>query len=282
MHVPAEGPLLQHLPSRAPRVLSGLLIGAFLAFLVLPQLLTLVFALATSWTTTILPKGLTTRWFVETVRQRRFFETLGRSVLLGLSVIVIDLLLVVPALVVLTVKRARARILLDIATLFPYTMPGVVLALALIRFYGWVLPVILSTPWLLAAAHASLALPIVYWAVLNNLKAIKLHDLFEAAQTCGARWPQILRLVVLPNIRTGIAISAVAGFAASFSDFAVANFIVGGIWPTFTVWQGGLIRLNSRFMAVTSIVSFLVTITTTLIVMRLSRTAGPPKSITGG
>jgi putative spermidine/putrescine transport system permease protein len=272
-------PFPQSFSSRASRVLSLLLIAAFVTFLVLPQLLTLVFALATSWTTTILPKGLTTKWFVQTVQQRRFFETLQRSILLGLSVIVIDLVLVVPALVVLTVKRTKARILLDMATLFPYTMPGVVLALALIRFYGWLFPAILSTPWLLAAAHASLALPIVYWAVLNNLKAIKLHELFEAAQTCGARWPQILRLVVLPNIRTGIAISAVAGFAASFTDFAVANFIVGGIWPTFSVWQGGLIRLNSRFMAVTAIVSFLITITTTLIVMRLSRTPGPPKSI---
>ncbi len=269
----------QSISSRVSRTLSLLLIAAFVIFLVLPQISTLVFALATSWTTTILPKGLTAKWFLQTLQQRRFFETLQRSLLLGLSVIVIDLLLVVPALVVLTVRRTRARILLDMATLFPYTMPGVVLALALIRFYGWLFPAILSTPWLLAAAHASLALPIVYWAVLNNLRAIKLHELFEAAQTCGARWPQILRLVVLPNIRTGIAISAVAGFAASFTDFAVANFIVGGIWPTFSVWQGGLIRLNSRFMAVTSIVSFLVTIATTLFVMRLSRTPGPPKSI---
>ncbi len=265
--------------SGVSRILAILLLAAFVVFLLLPQISTLVYALATSWTTTILPKGLTVKWFAQTAQQRRFFETLQRSIFLGLSVIIIDLVLVVPALVVLAVKRTKARILLDMATLFPYTMPGVVLSLALIRFYGSIFPAILSTPWLLAAAHASLALPIVYWAVLNNLKAIKLHELFEAAQTCGARWPQILRYVVLPNIRTGITISAVAGFAASFTDFAVANFIVGGIWPTFSVWQGGLIRLNSRFMAVTSIVSFVITITTTLLVMRLSRKPAPPKSI---
>ena len=246
-------------------------LGLMALYLILPLVATLLFALATRWTTTILPEGFTFQWIGETVRASRFAETLGRSLLLGAAVVLLDLSLVVPALVVLAVRRPRWQFLLDGASLLPYTMPGVVLALALIRFYGETVPALLGTPWLLGAAHAALALPIVYWAVLNNLKAIRLHELYEAALTCGARWHQILRSVVFPNIRTGMAIAAVAGFTASFTDFAVANFVVGGSWLTFSVWQGYIMRMNGHIMAVTSIVSLLVTMVATLLLIHLAR-----------
>lgn len=255
------------------RVAARLLLLGFVGYLALPLAATGLFALATAWTTTILPEGLTLAWLARTVAEPRFVESLGRSLALGAAVVGLDLLLVVPALVALVVRRARWRPLLDVASLLPYTMPGVVLALAVIRFYGSVWPAVLGTPWLLAAAHAALALPIVYWAVLNNLRAIRLHELYDAALTCGARWPQILRWVVLPNIRTGLAVAAVAGFAASFTDFAVANFVVGAGWLTFSVWQGALIRANAHLMAVTSVVSLAVTLAATLALIRLARGA---------
>ena len=256
------------------------LLAGFVAYLTLPLAVTCLFAVATTWTTTVLPAGLTLEWVERTVSEPRFAKTLARSLLLRAAVIVLDLVLVEPALVALTVRRARWQPLLDVASLLPYTMPGVVLALAVIRFYGAVLPALLGTPWLLAAAHAALALPIVYWAVLNNLRAIRLHELYDAALLSGARWPHILAFVVFPNIRTGMAIAAVAGFAASFTDFAVANFVVGAGWLTFSVWQGSLIRTNSHLMAVTSIVSLVVTLATTLALMRLARGAalGPTQA----
>ncbi len=251
------------------------LLGAFAAFLVLPLAATALFALATTWTTTILPEGLTLAWVRRTLTEPRFAESLGRSLFLGLVVVGLDLVLVVPALVALAVRRARWRPLLDAAALLPYTMPGVVLALAVVRFYGVAWPALLGTPVLLAAAHAALALPIVYWAVFANLRAVRLHDLYDAAVVSGARWPALLRWVILPNIRPGVAVAAVAGFAASFTDFAVANFVVGAGWLTFSVWQGSLIRANAHLMAVTSLVSLVVTLLTTFALIRLAGGAAP-------
>ncbi|MDR7543471.1 MAG: ABC transporter permease subunit [Armatimonadota bacterium] len=269
--------------SRLWRGWALVLIGAFVIYLVLPLAVTLLFALATRWTSTVLPEHLTTEWVIRTVREPRFGETIRRSLALGGVVVLADLVLVVPALVVATIRQSRWRPVLDAASLLPYAMPGVVLALALLRFYGAAAPALLNTPWLLGAAHATLALPIVYWAVLNNLRAIRLHELYDASVTCGARWTQTLRYVVLPNIRTGMAVAAVAGFTASFTDFAVANFVVGGSWLTFSVWQGYIMRQNGHIMAVTSIVSLVVTMTTTLLLIRLAREAGlAPRQARGG
>jgi putative spermidine/putrescine transport system permease protein len=244
-------------------------------YLVLPLVATVLYALAATWTDTVLPRGLTRDWLTRTLAEPRFLGSLARSIALGLAVVVIDLALVVPALMVLEARQARWRRWLDAAALLPYSMPGVVLALAVIRFYGAVWPAVLGTPGLLAAAHAALALPIVYWAVLNNLRAIRLHDLYDAARISGARWPATLGHVVLPNIRPGLAVAAVAGFAASFTDFAVANFVVGQGWLTFSVWQGSLIRENAHLMAVTSVVSLVVTMVTALALVQLARGAAP-------
>lgn len=257
-------------PSLARGVLAG-----FALFLALPLAITALYALATTWTTTILPDGLTLDWFARTAREPRFTESLARSLALGIAVVVLDLFLVAPALVAMVVRRARWRPWLDAASLLPYAMPGVVLALAIVRLYGRLWPAVLGTPWLLAAAHAALALPIVYWALLANLRAVRLGELYDAARMSGAGWPQTLRHVVFPNVRAGLGVAAVAGFAASFTDFAVANFVVGAGWLTFSVWQGSLIRANAHLMAVTSVVSLGVTLATTLALLALARGGAP-------
>lgn len=250
------------------RVLGLALLLAALTYLALPVAAVFLFAVAERWTGTILPAGWTLAWFAETAAEPRLGETLSRSLLLGASVALADLALVVPALVALTVSRSRWRPLFDTAVLLPFAMPGVVLALAIVRFYGVVWPTILNTPWLLAGAHGALALPIVYWAILNNLKGIRLAELYDAARTSGAGWLPFLWHVVLPNIRNGVAVAAVAAFAASFTDFAVANYIVGGSWLTFSVWQGYVIHLNGHVMAVTAVITFAVTLVTTLVVVQ--------------
>ncbi|HZS32802.1 MAG TPA: ABC transporter permease subunit [Methylomirabilota bacterium] len=257
------------------RAAGWALLAGFAAFLLLPLAATALYAVASTWTTTVMPAGLTLDWLVRTVREPRFAETLGRSLGLGVVVIALDLLLATPALVALVVRRAAWRRVLDVAALLPYAMPGVVLALAVVRFYGAVWPPLLGTPALLALAHGALALPVVYWAILGNLRAIRLQDLYDAALMSGARWPQTLRHVVLPNVATGLGVAAVAAFAASFTDFAVANLVVGAAWPTFSVWQGSLIRANAHLMAVTSVVSLVVTLGTTLALLRLAGGGAP-------
>jgi putative spermidine/putrescine transport system permease protein len=240
------------------RALSRTIVWAYVVALVAPLIGTLLFALATRWVVTILPEGLTLAAVLTTVQHPRFAETLGRSTGLGGAVVLLDTVLVVPAATALMLARPRWQVLLDLATVVPFALPGVVVALGLLRFYAWAWPDALHTPELLVAAHAAGGLPIMYWAVSANLKAIGLRQLYEAGMLVGARPRQILVRVVIPNLLPGVASGAIFVFAFSFTDFAYANLLVGGSWPTFAVWQASIMLLDGHLMAVLTILSFIV------------------------
>jgi len=245
-------------PTALGRFLSGVVVWGYVVALVAPLLGTLLFALATRWVVTILPEGLTLDAVIATVRHPRFGETLVRSIGLGAAAVVLDAVLVVPALTALTLARPRWQVFLELATVVPFALPGVVVALGLLRFYGWAWPDALHTPQLLVAAHAAGGLPIMYWAVGANLKAIGVRQLYEVGMLVGARPHQILLRVVLPNLLPGVASGAIFVFAFSFTDFAYANLLVGGGWPTFAVWQASIMLLDGHVMAVVTVLSFVV------------------------
>src|SRR5262249_14111390 len=154
--------------------------------------------------------------------------------------------------------RPRWRVLVDVATVIPFALPGGVVALGLLRFYAWAWPDVLHTPWLLIAAHAARGLPILYLAGGANLQAIGGGRLYEAGMCLGARPRQVLARVVAPNLLPGVASGAIFVFAFSFTDFAYANLLVGGGWPTFAVWQASVMLLDGHVMAVLTILSFAV------------------------
>lgn len=134
------------------RALSRTVLWVYVAALVAPLVGTLLFALATRWVVTILPEGLTLAAVLTTVQHPRFAETLGRSIGLGAAAALLDAVLVVPAATALMLARPRWQVLLDLATVVPFALPGVVVALGLLRFYAWAWPDARHTPQLLVAA----------------------------------------------------------------------------------------------------------------------------------
>ena len=82
------------------------------------------------------------------------------------------------------------------------------------------------------------------------------RQLYEAGMLLGARPGTILVRVVFPNLLPGVASGGIFVFAFSFTDFAYANLLVGGGWPTFPVWQAGIMLVDGHIMAVLTIISF--------------------------
>jgi putative spermidine/putrescine transport system permease protein len=234
-------------------------IALFGAYLLLPVAATLLFSLATRWSTTVLPEGLTLEFYAQTWENPQFLPALGHSLVLGAGAVLVDLVVVLPTMYWLHVQTPRLRLWTDLITIIPFALPWVVVALALIRFYGEVAPALLGSWQLLLFAHAAVAMPFLYWAVDNSLYAINPRLLHEAAVMLGASWPQILRRVILPNIRTGIATGSILVFATSFGEFALAQLLTGQAYRTLPVFQAAILRLDGHAAAVLTIVSFAVT-----------------------
>jgi multiple sugar transport system permease protein len=73
----------------------------------------------------------------------------------------------------------------------------------------------------LILAHTTLNLPMALWMMTIFVGDLP-EELIEAARIDGAETPQILRHVVLPLVRPGLAAAGVLSFIFSWNEFAVA------------------------------------------------------------
>ena len=109
-------------------------------------------------------------------------------------------------------------------------IPAIVLVFGYLRMYNsesW-LPMTSSerlTDLLLTFGYVTLALPYMYRAVDNGLRAIDVRTLTEAAQSLGAGWPTILFRVILPNVRVAVLSGAFLTFAIVIGEFTLAALL---------------------------------------------------------
>ncbi len=160
----------------------------------------------------------------------RFQATFGYSTLLALATIVVGVLLVVPTAYWVQLRLPKLRPIIEFITLLPLVIPAIVLVFGYLRIYNsesW-LPMTSSeraTDLLLTFGYVTLALPYMYRAVDNGLRAIDVRTLTEAAQSLGAGWPTILFRVILPNVRVAVLSGAFLTFAIVIGEFTLAALL---------------------------------------------------------
>ena len=224
------------------------LFAAVAIYLILPLAAITLYSVATSWTTFALPDGYTVAHWAKALTQPRMLEALGRTTALAVAVLVIDVVIVVPAVFWQRVRNPKIRVVTELSAAIPFVLPFVVIAFGILRFYGVVAPRVLGTPGLLLLGHAAIAFPFLYWAIDGALASIGVVSLDEAAQVCGASSWQTLRHVIVPNIGPGIASGGMLVFATSFGEFALAQLLVGARFETVSLYSLDLLnRTNADF-----------------------------------
>ncbi len=103
----------------------------------------------------------------------------------------------VPALLDVHLKVPQWKPWLEFLSIVPWALPGVVLALAMIRAY--IGPFNVSRPALLILTYVLLSLPFMFRSIDASLSAINARTLVEAAQMLGAGWLDISRRVFIPR-----------------------------------------------------------------------------------
>jgi putative spermidine/putrescine transport system permease protein len=230
-------------------------------YLVVPLVAVLLYSVATRWTAHILPDGYTWEYWKSTASDSRVLTAFGRSALLGAATVVIDLVLVAPVAYWEHVRNPQIRTVLEPTALVPFAVPLVVIGYGLLLGTSAVAPVLQGTPWLLILAHSAICFPFLYWALQAAMASIDLKQLVEAAATCGARSADIVRHVVAPNIRPGIATGSILVFTTSFNEFALAQLLGGAGYETLPLWSyEALTRTQGQFneLAVVAVASYVL------------------------
>jgi putative spermidine/putrescine transport system permease protein len=105
-------------------------------YLLLPLLATSIYAFAKEWQTTVLPKQWTMDWFSGMFQDIRFLDALWNSLYLCAISVVLSLVIMLPAVFIITVYLPKWETFMKGLVVLPYAVPGVVAAVGLIRAYS--------------------------------------------------------------------------------------------------------------------------------------------------
>lgn len=160
---------------------------------------------------------------------------------LSLEIAVISAVLVValvlPTTVLVRLKLPKLRILMDIVTILPLVVPPIVLAAGLSEMQAssplWVVKLFFNHPiTCLAPVYTVLALPLVYRAVDNGLRALDLHTLVEASRSLGSGWISTIVRVILPNVQTAVLGGMFLTIAMVLGELVIASQMLYNTFPT--------------------------------------------------
>lgn len=248
---------------------STLVLSVILVVMLLPVIATAVNAIATDWSGTLLPSGITSQYFVTVLTDPRFHKALARSLAVAAAALSLATVVIVPAIVAAHVYWPKVDKWMARLVILPYAVPGIILTVGYLRIFSAPPLRISGTPLVLVLAYVPACFPIFYITVKNNLRSLQVRDLLDAGHLIGASDFAILRRVVLPCIVPGIAVAVILNFAGLLSEFVYAKMLVGGDFQTLQMYMYGQRNASGRISSVIVVLYFAIVVATTLVALRL-------------
>lgn len=259
--------------SRSEYLYHRVVVWLVFAILALPLLATLLYALATRWGATIVPDGFTLKWLIQLWSDPRFLTALWHSLLICFGSLLLSLL-VLPTMFVIAYYFPKLDAVMNILILLPFAIPPVVSSVGLLQLYSAPPLMLTGTPWILLGCYFTIALPFIYRAIANNMQAINLRELIDAAHLLGASTWQAALLVVLPNLRKGATIAVLLSFSFLIGEFVFANLLVGTRFETLQVYLYNVRNSSGHFSSALVISYFFVVLLVTWLANTLNRERG--------
>ncbi|MFM8594950.1 MAG: ABC transporter permease [Chloroflexota bacterium] len=245
----------------AGRIGRWLFLALIVLYFAVPMIAVLFYSFSGKWTANVLPDIWTTKHWGEAFADERMRAAFIRTVLMAFAVLILDVLIVVPAVYWQRVRNPRIRILAELSAAIPFVLPFIIIAFGILKLTGRIAPELLGTPWIILFGHAAIAFPFLYWAIDGSMSAAGIVRLNEAAVMSGASPLQTLRHVVIPNITPGLAAGGMLVFATSFGEFALVQILAGARFENVSLYSLDLLNNTTsqvEKLAVLTIVMFLV------------------------
>lgn len=241
------------------------------ALLLLPIAATGLYSLSSEWGATILPQGLSLRWYLELWRDPRFLTAFGHSLAICLSTLLVSALIIVPAAFVTFYRFPGLKRWMNILILMPFAVPPVVSSVGLLQLYSSAPLPLVGSPWVLIGCYFTIVLPFIYRALANTLGGMPLRDLMDAAHLLGADTPLAFLSVILPNLKPALMASLFLSFSFLLGEFVFANMLVGTRYETLQVYLYNVRQTSGHFTSAIVMSYFLFTLALTWLAAKLGR-----------
>ena len=232
----------------------------FLVYTIFPVISVVLFSFSMKWNMTLLPEVWSLSAYKELFMNSLFWESFGRSFLVSFFVVLMDIFIITAALLGVELSGSRKMMtLLETISIIPVALPGVVLALSTVTFYGEALPLLLGSPILLIFSEAVFAFPFMLWSLKNTFMSINAGVLYDASCTLGVPTWKFLLKILIPSLRKGILTGGIMVFTTTFNNFALAQLIVGSGWETYQVFLNKLMRIDGHMASAMVLTSTVMT-----------------------
>ncbi|RED54185.1 ABC transporter permease [Aestuariispira insulae] len=219
-------------------IILNVYIGFFFLYLFAPLLVMSLAAFnaydypsVTQW------KGWTLKWFGELANDDRILKGIANSIIVALGVIVLSLPLGLAGAFVLTRLEGRYNNLLYALLVSPLLMPGIILGISTLIFWGR-----FNVPGGLLLTIIAQSSFIASYSMLMFMARLQRQDrvLEEAALDLGASNFMVFRRITIPFLMPTIITAAVIAFLQSIENYNTTVFAIGGDWTLVT-------EIGSRF-----------------------------------
>ena len=250
---------------------SGLVIVVILSiYLLLPLLMTLLYSVFSKWTG-ILPEGFTIQYYVELFSDKSFGISVMRTVLISVLPILLTALIILLTMYVVILYLPGLEKYIRILCTIPYAIQGVILAVSVLALYSNAPGILSNRTLLLTGTYCVAILPYMYQGIQSSLLSVNAPRLIEAAQMLGAGRLYAFFRVVVPNILTGVVISAMLSASIIFGDFVIANTLGGNYFETAQIYLYQTLFASGQKTSAVIMVLFLVTLIISLVAFSLKK-----------
>lgn len=161
---------------RANKWRPRLVITLIAIFLLAPIVATFIYSISTVWVKTILPNGLTFKWYGVLTADPNFVPSVIRSLLLAIAVVIVTMFAFLPVIFYANVYNPKLKEKLRYLSILPYSIPGIVLVTGLVQLYGNVaVPKII----ILILTISAICLPAFYQSLNNAFMGDDFRGMFE-------------------------------------------------------------------------------------------------------
>jgi putative spermidine/putrescine transport system permease protein len=237
-------------------------------YLVLPIVFTFLYSIFTEWND-VFPKGLTFKYYAQVLSSPNFLLALVRTIIMAVLPIILCTVVILLAMYVVVVYLPKLDSLLQILCTIPYALQGVIIAISVLSLYADAPDPLSNRLFMLTGTYCILILPYMYQGIRNSLHAVNARGLMEAAQILGAGRLYSFFAVIVPNILSGVTISALLSAAIIFGDFVIVNIIGGNYYMTTQIFLYKSMFKSGQLTSAISIVLFMVTLLLSAVVWRM-------------
>jgi putative spermidine/putrescine transport system permease protein len=237
--------------------LSVLFLVTVVVLLIMPVIVTLIYSFVKGWVG-IFPTGFTLQHYQDVSGDARVIPSIFRAFIISIVPIMIGSFFVILALYTAILYCPWLDKYIQGICMLPNLVNGVVLAISTLSLYAGSPTPFSNRLVMLTCAYCIIILPYIYQGIRNNLHAVNIRQLIEAAEILGASKLYAFLRIVVPNIVSGILVSALLGMSVIFTDYVMVKIIAGSRYLTAQQLLYNYRNKPGQFTSVMVLISFVI------------------------